>query len=296
MVIKVIQSVDLVKRYGDFTAVNGVNFDVSKGEILGIVGPNGAGKTTILKMCCGLVKPTEGSIKIADYNMAENELEIKNLIGFVPEDSPLYESMYVRDYLRFFSEIFGLERKMADDRIDNLLASLKLSANGKKLGDCSKGMKRKVIIARSLINDPELLIYDEPTSGLDPMTSLYVVEFIKQLKALGKTVIFSAHNLYQVESVCDKVLIVNNGNEVGAGSINDLKKKFGSTDYLIQFDVNHDLDLDVEEIGDHYIKRTGSIEELNKITKMITENDGRILDIRTIESSLEEIFVSMVEQ
>ena len=291
-----IQSVDLVKRYGDFTAVNGVNFEVSSGEILGIVGPNGAGKTTILKMCCGLVKPTEGSIKIADYDMIKNELEIKNLIGFVPEDSPLYESMYVRDYLRFFSEIFGLERKVADDRIDNLLTSLKLSADDKKLGDCSKGMKRKVIIARSLINDPELLIYDEPTSGLDPMTSHYVVEFIKQLKALGKTVIFSAHNLYQVESICDKVMIINNGNEVGSGSIDELKKEFGSTDYLIQFDVNDNLDFEVEKIGDHYIKRTGSIEELNRITRMITMNDGKILAIKTIESSLEEIFVSMVDQ
>ncbi|MDY6964374.1 MAG: ABC transporter ATP-binding protein [Halobacteriota archaeon] len=294
-----IQSVDLIKRYGDFTAVNDITFDIGEGEIFGIVGPNGAGKTTILKMCCGLIKPTEGSISISGYDMTKNELEIKSLIGFVPEDSPLYESMYVRDYLHFFSEIFDLDRKVADDRIERLLSSLNLSADYKKIGDCSKGMKRKIIIARSLINDPDVLIYDEPTSGLDPMTSMYVVKFIKDLKAQGKTILFSAHNLYQVESICDKVLIISNGNEVASGSIDELKRDFGRREYLLEFDLNGGnggLDRDLERIGDHYLKRTSSVEEVNQITKLITENSGKIIDIKTDESPLEEIFVSIVNQ
>lgn len=297
-----IQVQNLCKRYGDFTAVQDMSFCVNKGEIFGIVGPNGAGKTTILKMCCGLIKPTEGNISIAGYNFEKNEIKIKSIIGFIPEDSPLYESMYINDYLQFFAEIFGVDKKTADRRIEKLLTSLNLSVGQKKTGDCSKGMKRKVVIARALINDPEVLICDEPTSGLDPMTSTYVIDFIKVLKSQGKTILFSAHNLYQVESVCDRVMILNGGKKIACGSVDEIKKDFGRVEYSIEFSINGTSDRLFRQKGfyldrkdGHYLTKTNSIEELNQITELVSKVGGKIVDIRTEESSLEEIFVDMID-
>lgn len=297
-----IQTQNLCKRFGDFTAVRDISFTVEKGEIFGIVGPNGAGKTTLLKMCCGLIKPTKGKILIAGYDLDKNKIEIKKIIGFIPEDSPLYESMYVRDYLLFFSEIFQIDKKTADERIEKLLFSLNLSVGQKKTGDCSKGMKRKIVIARSLINDPDILICDEPTSGLDPMTSTYVVDFIKKLKTQGKTILFSAHNLYQVESVCDRVMILNKGEKIALGSVDEIKKDFGRVEYAIEFYIDHKLEPFFERKGfyyerknNHYLTKTNSIDDVNQITELVAKMKGKIIDIRTEESSLEDIFVDMIE-
>lgn len=297
-----IEAQNLFKLYGDFAAVRDISFNVEEGEIFGIVGPNGAGKTTLLKMCCGLIKPTKGKISVAGYDYEKDEIKIKKIIGFIPEDSPLYESMYIRDYLLFFAEIFGIDKKTANRRIEKLLSSLNLSAGQKRTGDCSKGMKRKVVIARALINDPDLLICDEPTSGLDPMTSSYVIDFIKVLKSQGKTIIFSAHNLYQVESVCDRIMIVNSGEKIACGSVDEIKKDFGRVEYSIEFFIDNILDnffvqkgFSYERKNNHYITKTSSIDELNQITELVSKMKGKIVDIRTEESSLEEIFVDMID-
>ena len=161
----------LRKEYDGFVAVADLSFSLGEGEILGIVGPNGAGKTTTLKMIATLIRPTAGRISIAGLDPMKEEIEVKRRIGFLPEESPLYEQMTVKDYLIFFAELYGLDTSEALVKIEELLDMLSLSADGKRIGDLSKGMRRKVAIIRSLINDPDLLIYDEPTSGLDGMTA-----------------------------------------------------------------------------------------------------------------------------
>jgi ABC-2 type transport system ATP-binding protein len=285
------------KYYDDFLAVAGIDLEIYEGEIFGIVGPNGAGKTTLLKMISGLVSQSSGELNILGYDFATNEVEIKKKIGFLPEDSPLYENMRVMDYLIFFSEIFGVKKDIATSRIQDSLAALDLSPNRKKIGELSKGMKRKVAIARSLINDPNILIYDEPTSGLDPMTSKYIVDFIRELKSHGKTIVFSAHNLYQVESICDRILIMNNGKKIVNDFTEDIIRRYGRTEYQIEFRIGDSRDLcfeGIERCNDHYLIRTPSIDDINRITKKIIENEGNIVGIRTPETPLEEIFLELM--
>lgn len=187
----------LRKEYGSFTAVEGSSFSVSEGEVFGIIGPNGAGKTTTLKMLSGLIEPTAGSARVAGYDAEDPEMRTR--LGFLPEESPLYEDMTPLSYLSFFADLYDVPTDTATERIHRTLDRLELDHRERRLGDMSKGMRRKVAIARSLVNDPDVLIYDEPASGLDPLTTNYIIEFTRELSDSGKTVVFSAHNLFHVE-------------------------------------------------------------------------------------------------
>ncbi len=224
----------LHKEYDGFTAVESLDFEIKKGEIFGIVGPNGAGKTTTLKMLSGLVTPTGGSIMIRGMDIKKDAQKIKQKLGFLPEESPLYEGMTADDYLLFFAEIYGVERNTASRRIEEIFKNLRLEGAHKKIGEMSKGMQRKVAIARALINDPEYLVLDEMTSGLDPITSKYLTDFVAGLKKVGKTIVFSAHNLYQVESLCDRVLIMNRGEEIACGTMPEIKKMCGGVETSLE--------------------------------------------------------------
>lgn len=287
---------DLRKEYESFTAVDSLNFEIKKGEIFGIVGPNGAGKTTTLKMLSGLISPSSGSINIQGMDISKDAHKIKQKLGFLPEESPLYEGMSATDYLMFFAQLYGIDKKAAFEKIITLLGALRLEAAGKKIGEMSKGMQRKVAIARALINDPEYLILDEMTSGLDPTTSKYLADFVSGLKKQGKTIVFSAHNLYQVESLCDRVLIMNKGKEVAIGTMPEIKKMCGGVDYSIEFNVNEAFDFYAVKNNGNFISRTGDLEEFNRITGWVAKNNGRIMDIKTTETSLEEIFLKLMRE
>jgi ABC-2 type transport system ATP-binding protein len=221
----------LSKRYGDFSAVVGSDFEVASGEVFGVVGPNGAGKTTTLKVLSGLIEPSAGTATVAGYDVTEPAM--RSSLGFLPEQSPLYEDMTPLSYLRFFADLYDVPRTVATDRIDASLSRLELEHRTRRLGDMSKGMKRKVAIARSLINDPEVLIYDEPASGLDPLTTNEVLEFVAELADEGKTVLFSAHNLYHVEDVCDRVIVMIDGEIVARGTVGEIRATHGTTEYHV---------------------------------------------------------------
>lgn len=287
---------ELRKEYDSFTAVDSLNFEIEKGEIFGIVGPNGAGKTTTLKMLSGLITPTRGSISVQGMDIRKDVIKIKQKLGFLPEDSPLYEGMLAWDYLMFFAQIYGVDRTAAASRIKELLLSLRLDAPDKKIGEMSKGMQRKVAIARALINDPEYLVMDEMTSGLDPTTSKYLADFVAGLKKQGKTIVFSAHNLYQVESLCDRVLIMNRGKEVACGTMAQIKKACGAIEYNIEFSADGPFDFEVVKNNGHFKARTNNMEEFNRITGWVAKHNGKIIDIKTAETSLEEIFLKLMSQ
>ena len=280
---KIIEVEGLRKEYGDFVAVEDLSFSISKGEIFGIVGPNGAGKTTTLKMLSGLVRPSKGIITMKGLDIGRDAVKIKSFLGFLPEESPLYEGMEVDDYLMFFAELYGVEKNVARKRINDLLFDLSLNADGKKIGDLSKGMKRKVAIARSLINDPDILIYDEPSSGLDPMTSRYITDYVRSLKGAGKTIIFSAHNLYQVESLCDNIMIMKNGRLITLGTAADIREEFGRIQYRLEFRVDNIDDYSLAELkktDDGYVVITHDISIINNTTKWVASKGG---DIRSEE-------------
>ncbi|WP_332450773.1 ABC transporter ATP-binding protein [Methanoculleus sp.] len=286
----------LIKHYGNFPALDGVSFDLDDARILGVIGHNGAGKTTLLKIMAGLITPTAGSLEIGGVDVVRRPLDLKQNLGYLPEESRLYETMTADAYLAFFGEIYGLPKAAIRARRDDLLASLALEPDGKKIGELSKGMKRKVAIARSLMHDPGLLIYDEPTSGLDPMTSRSVLEYVKGLREEEKTVIFSAHNLFQVEEVCDLVLILRRGRVVAGGTMPELRETFGSITYQVFFRVPPDPAAFATSVrhtteNGRYLAEARSIEELNRTTAALAADGATIERIESHYPTLEEMLL-----
>jgi len=281
---------DLRKEYGGFVAVEGSTFEVDAGEVFGVVGPNGAGKTTTLKALAGLLEPTSGSVEIAGE--PADARETRRRLGFLPEESPLYEEMTALSYLRFFADLYDVPRDVADTRIHDTLDRLELDHRQRPLGDVSKGMKRKVAIARSLVNDPDVLVYDEPASGLDPLTTNYVVEFTRELAEEGRTVVFSAHNLYHVEEVCDRVAIMNEGRIVASGALEDLRAEYGRTEYHVFTTV--EVPDAVRENG-RYRRVVEDMDAVESVRAAADARGGEIDDIRTEEPSLERLFLDLAD-
>jgi ABC-2 type transport system ATP-binding protein len=285
-----IEARELRKEYGGFVAVEGSSFSVERGEVFGVIGPNGAGKTTTLKMLAGLLEPTAGGAEVAGFDVGETEM--RHHLGFLPEESPLYEEMTPKTYLRFFADLYDVDADVATERMNETLDDLDLQHRDRQLGDMSKGMKRKVAIARSLINDPEVLIYDEPASGLDPLTTNYIIEFTEQLAEDGKTIIFSAHNLFHVESICDRVAIMNEGEIVARGDLDRLQAEYGETTYHVYTTV--EVPDSVRENG-RYHRVVDSMAAVEGTREQAQDAGGEVVDIRTEQSSLEEVFLNVAE-
>ncbi|MFB6097301.1 MAG: ATP-binding cassette domain-containing protein [Haloferacaceae archaeon] len=291
---------NLRKTYGEFVAVADSTFEVGEGEIFGIVGPNGAGKTTTLKMLSGLIEPSGGTASVAGFDA--DDPAMRRHLGFLPEESPLYEDMTPRSYLRFFADLYDVPGEVANERIEDVLDRLDLEFRRRRLGDMSKGMKRKVAIARSLVNDPDVLIYDEPASGLDPLTTNYVLEFTRDLADQGKTVVFSAHNLYHVESVCDRIVIMNRGEIIARGSVEEIRAQHGRTAYHVFTTVpvegaepiaSAEPVEGAEPVDGRYHRIVDDMAEVETIRERARDAGGEIDDIRTEEPSLEDIFLEL---
>jgi len=294
-----IEGRNLKKDFDGFVALDGISFSFGRSGIFGIVGHNGAGKTTLLKILSGLIPPSSGTLTMDGIDVLKNPDAVRQVLGYLPEESRLYETMTVDDYLRFFGEIYGLPKETIRSRGSELLASLSLEPDKKKIGELSKGMKRKVAIARSLIHDPSILIFDEPTSGLDPMTSRFIVDYLRELKSAGKTIILSAHNLYQVEAICDRVMILRRGKTVADGTMPELREMFGSITYHIYFTAPR-----IEEVslahnpvveGGFFRADAYSIEEMNAITSAISRAGGAVDRIESRYPSLEEMMIKIGE-
>jgi len=283
---------DLRKAYGGVVAVDDVSFSAAAGEVFGIVGPNGAGKTTTLKAIAGLVEPTAGTVRV-DGQPADAP-ETRRRLGFLPEASPLYEEMSPLSYLRFFADLYDVPRDVADERIHDALDRLELDDRhrDRAIGDTSKGMTRKVAIARSLVNDPDVVVYDEPASGLDPLSTNYIVEFTRELAAEGRTVVFSAHDLHHVEAVCDRVAIMTEGRIVASGSIADLRREYGRTEYHVYTTV--EVPGAVAENG-RYRRVVEGMDDVREVESAAAARGGEVADIRTVEPSLEGLFLELAD-
>jgi len=289
---KMIKLTQVSKSYDQFVAVEALDLEVQDGEIMGIIGHNGAGKTTTLKMIAGLIEPTSGAIEIMGMNLAKNAIAIKKSMGFLPEESPLYESMNVTEYLLFFSELYGMPKKIALDRIDGILDSLNLEERHKLTGELSKGMKRKVAIARALLHDPALLILDEPNSGLDPLTSFFIIDYLKKLKERGKTILLSAHNLFHVEYICDRIAIMKQGKLLICDTMKELVKRLGKREYQVIF--RADQELEYEKKDDNYSLKTADIGEIAAVLRQISDRNWTLVDLSMRQSALEEIYINLM--
>lgn len=287
----VIVAENLHKAYGGVVAVTGSTFEVTPGEVFGLVGPNGAGKTTTLKLLAGLITPTSGTATVAGYDSTDPEM--RRVLGFLPEESALYESMTPRSYLRFFADLYGVDRSTADARIDRLLDRLALATRDRRIETLSKGMTRKVAIARALINDPDVVIFDEPASGLDPRTTRSINEFVTELGDEDRTVVFSAHNLYHVEAVCDRVAIMNDGAIVARGAPAELREAYGDSEYHVYTTVPTDTSTPV---GEHHKTVVAAWTAVESVREQVAAAGGAVVDVQTKGDSFEDIFLTVAEE
>lgn len=220
----------LTKRYGDHVVLDGVDFDVAAGEILGYVGPNGSGKTTTLRILAGMLGDFEGEARVAGYSPREDPLEVKRRIGFVPENAVLYESLPVAEYLLFVGRMHGLEDELLIRRAEGVLDALELKSRlGDRIGALSKGMRQKVLLTAGLVHDPDVLFLDEPLSGLDVNSSLLVKEVVRGLARRGKAVLFSSHVMDVVERLCDRIAILHGGRIAAVGRFEELSERLAGS-------------------------------------------------------------------
>ena len=209
----------LTKKYGQQFALNDVSFTLKQGEIVGLLGPNGAGKSTLFKLITAYLPATSGEILVNNLKASKQPLEVKKIIGYLPENNPLYPEMYVREYLGFIANL----HKVSKTNIDKVIAQVGLEGEApKKISQLSKGYKQRVGLASALIHNPSVLLLDEPTTGLDPNQIIEIRNLIKQI-GQTKTVLFSSHILQEVEAICQRVLLINNGKLVADINLNDLK-------------------------------------------------------------------------
>ncbi len=271
-----LEAISLTKKYGSFTALDKLSFTVKKGEILGLIGENGAGKSTTLRILAGLIKPTYGEVR---YFGRKFDNSIKQKLGYLPEADALYDSMMPTEYLSFFAEIYN--QKNVDRKIDNLLKMLDIPE--KPISELSKGNKRKLSIARTLIHDPEILIYDEPTGGLDPGTSLFIADLMRKMAEMGKITVFSAHNMYYVERIADTVIVLKEGRSLYYGRLKDLLSE--NIVYRVSFVLNDRRELVEVE----------SSSELSEIVEEIYKCGGKVLEIEKEVPRLENIYFSLMK-
>jgi ABC-2 type transport system ATP-binding protein len=218
----------LVKRFGDFNAVNGLSLEIPGGCLFALLGPNGAGKTTTIKLLMGLLKPTEGTVTVCGMDAFEDSVRVKASVGYLPDEPVFYDFMRGREIIRFCGEMRGLPAALIDERSAALAARLQLTdALDEFAENYSRGMKKKLGLICAMLHEPPLLILDEPTNGLDPHSTLVLHALMKETVAAGRTVFFSTHLLDQAERLCDRVAIVRRGSIAAEGTLEELRSNFG---------------------------------------------------------------------
>lgn len=216
---------DLTCRFGNAVAVDHVSLSIPKGQIFGYLGPNGAGKTTTVKMLTGMIPPSEGEAFISGYGIRTHSLNVKQLIGYVPESGAIYSSLTPFEYLQFVGQLYGMADEVLTHQIQEFADFFQINKNlDQRMVTFSKGMKQKVIICSALLHNPEVLILDEPLHGLDANTALLLKEYLRNLSQKGKTIFYCSHILEVVENLCDRVVIIDHGKVVADGSIEELKE------------------------------------------------------------------------
>ena len=305
---------NLTKHYGDVCAVDHINIDIKKGEILGLLGPNGAGKTTTLRMLTGFLKPSAGSIRVKDHEIDHQPIEIKKIMGYLPESAPLYHDMLTYDYLNYIADIREIPHGSKLARIRELgdLCGLD-DVMHKPIGELSKGYRQRVGLAHAMLSDPEILILDEPTSGLDPNQIVEIRDIIKRI-GKQKTIILSTHILSEAEAACDRIVIISQGKIVADGDVENLKRSAGHTTLIHLIFQEADVEavrsklaaakgvdqvVRVEEV-DNSIKVTLSVlsseDARGDIYRTIKDTDWILLEFYQESQTLESVFRELTKE
>ena len=288
----------VTKRFDEFIAVNDLSLAVRPGRIFGIIGPNGAGKTTTIRMIVNITAPDEGRIELFGQQM---NAQLQDRIGYLPEERGLYKKMKIVDQLRFFGELKGINGQAADEAIDRWLERVKLPEwKSKKADELSKGMQQKIQFIAAVMHDPDLLILDEPFSGLDPINVELLKEIVLELKATGKTIIFSTHQMETAEKLCDDICMINRSRKVLDGSLREIKRSFGRNSVALRLEggdgVLDDTSLvaKVERHSDELEALLAEKADAQVLLKRLLEAGARVLKFELVEPSLNDIFIAKV--
>ena len=242
-----IELTNLTKRYGRFTAVDGINLTIPKGELYGLLGPNGAGKTTTMRMIAGILQPTSGTVKIAGIDIQENPLVAKTRLGFIPDRPYVYDKLTGAEFLRFVAGLYGQGGAEIERRLDELLELFELTPWKDELTESySHGMRQKLIISSALVHRPEVIVVDEPMIGLDPKSARLLKDLLREFVDRGGTVLMSTHTLEIAEAMCDRIAIVQSGRVAVEGTMDELRSQTSSGDASLE---------------DLFLKLTGGLSE-----------------------------------
>ena len=304
----------VTKKYGNFTAVDDISFTIKDNEVVGFLGPNGAGKSTTMNMITGYIEPTSGKIIVNDYDISKDPKKVKRQIGYMPESTPLYNDLTVREFVNYMADLKYVKRKEKKERVDKVLKDVGLTDVQKKLiRNLSRGYKQRVSMAGALIGDPKVLILDEPTVGLDPKQ---ITEIRDLIRKLGKnhTVILSSHILSEVSQICEKVIIINKGKLLAVDTPSNLEEKFEDDNriYVTVEDEKNKINKVAKKIKN--LKSIEFIKDKNDGTKeyeliadkstdlrkgifnLFPKNDINILELKKTEITLEDAFLKLISQ
>ncbi len=301
-----IQVKNLSKFYGKFAALQDVSFDVGKGDIVAFLGPNGAGKTTTMRIITGFMAPTYGDVYIDGKDVFDEPDEVKRIIGYLPENPPLYNELTVSEYLHFIAEIKGVEKEKIAGRVNEVLEMTGLDVRRNTLiAFLSKGLKQRVGLAQSIVNNPAVLILDEPTVGLDPKQVIEIRNLIINLaKIENRTIILSTHLLAEASEVCEKAIIINNGKIVAVDKIKNLQKLTHTEFHIFATVVRNQNEIaeavkkfdgvrDVS-VKENQIEVTSERDIREDFSKLAVERNGGLIGLSLVTNSLEDIYVKMV--
>jgi len=298
---------NLTKKFGDFTAVDNISFDVKKSEVFGLLGPNGAGKTTTIRMLSTLSRPTDGTATIGGYDIVKKDSKVRQLIGLVSEKMIMYDRLTAEENLRFFGKLYSLPKSTLNERIDELLKLVQLAKwKDQKVGTFSTGMKQRMNVVRALLNMPKVLFLDEPTLGLDPQSTVEVREFIKKInKENETTIILTTHMMNEADILCDRIGIIDHGKIAALDTPTNLKNSISgaNTTILILEIANLTPDL-IEIVRDLKCVETTSQENsthikihahgddaFDSIIDAIRAKKGNIVSMQNIKPTLEDVFL-----
>jgi ABC-2 type transport system ATP-binding protein len=296
----------LSKYYQEQLALDEVSFKVNSGEIVGFLGPNGAGKSTTMKIISCFIKPSSGNVLVDGISIHEDEIAVKNKIGYLPENNPLYEDMYVRESIAFIAQIHKVDNVTSS--VEEVIEKVGLSKEAhKKIGQLSKGYQQRVGIAQAIVHDPEVLILDEPTSGLDPNQLEDIRGLIKEL-GKNKTVMLSTHIMQEVESICDRIVVINNGKIVADRNLeknsetptNNTKEQLVLVEFENKIDIKHLKkyfpETKIEKKDKKWLFQYNGKKDLRKlISKYAQDNEILILEIKQHADTLEDLFKKLTK-
>jgi len=293
---------NVTKRFGEFTAVDGLSFDVRRGRVFGFLGPNGAGKTTTIRMIVGITAPDNGQIEYGFLDGRDNAA-FMDRIGYLPEERGLYKKLKIVDQLRYFAALKNIPAADADKRIDFWLGRMGLAEwKNKKTSDLSKGMQQKIQFISTVLHDPDLLILDEPFSGLDPVNVEFMIDVLAEFRTAEKTVMFSTHQMETAERLCSDILLINKARKVVGGSLREIKESFGHNMIALRASgPSVEAILADESLVSRVIRHADEMEvaivdraDSQALLRSLVETGATITKFEKVEPSLNDIFIDKV--